>query len=139
MSCSRDVLISKLCSSCLRQASSVLSHWITEYIHVLRITSCNSPFRLTFGHSNLLQANLVVRSNSLPANLSNLLSVLICPLISRKRSSTSAFIFGWAGRIRTSACQDQNLVPYRLATAQYNFNLNYQPSFPGIRHHVRIP
>jgi hypothetical protein len=35
----------------------------------LRITSCNSPFRLTFGHSNLLQANLVVRSNSLPANL----------------------------------------------------------------------
>jgi hypothetical protein len=24
----------------------------------------------------------------------------------------------WAGRIRTYACQDQNLVPYRLATAQ---------------------
>jgi len=41
------------------QASSVLSHWITEYIHVLRITSCNSPFRLTFGHSILLPAKLV--------------------------------------------------------------------------------
>ena len=48
------------------QASSALSHWITEYIHVfcpfgpaLRIASCNSPFRLAFGHSNLLQANLV--------------------------------------------------------------------------------
>ena len=27
-------------------------------------------------------------------------------------------IYGWAGRIRTCACQDQNLVPYRLATAQ---------------------
>ena len=27
---------------------------------------------------------------------------------------------GWAGRIRTCACQDQNLVPYRLATAQQN-------------------
>ena len=27
---------------------------------------------------------------------------------------------GWAGRIRTPGCQDQNLVPYRLATAQLN-------------------
>ena len=25
---------------------------------------------------------------------------------------------GWAGRIRTCACWDQNPVPYRLATAQ---------------------
>ncbi len=25
---------------------------------------------------------------------------------------------GWAGRIRTYACWDQNPVPYRLATAQ---------------------
>ncbi len=26
---------------------------------------------------------------------------------------------GWAGGIRTHACQSQSLVPYRLATAQY--------------------
>ncbi len=26
---------------------------------------------------------------------------------------------GWGGRIRTYECQDQNLVPYRLATPQY--------------------
>ena len=26
---------------------------------------------------------------------------------------------GWAGGIRTPECQDQNLVPYRLATAHY--------------------
>lgn len=25
---------------------------------------------------------------------------------------------GWGARIRTSECQDQNLVPYRLATPQ---------------------
>lgn len=25
--------------------------------------------------------------------------------------------YGWAGWIRTNECQDQNLVPYRLATA----------------------
>ncbi len=62
-----------------------------------------------------------VRSNLLPANLSNLLSVLIFTTFIYIRSFTSAFIFGWAGRIRTSACQDQNLVPYRLATAQYQY------------------
>ena len=28
------------------------------------------------------------------------------------------FEFGWGGGIRTPECQDQNLVPYRLATAQ---------------------
>ena len=27
-------------------------------------------------------------------------------------------LFGWAGGIRTHACQSQSLVPYRLATAQ---------------------
>jgi hypothetical protein len=27
---------------------------------------------------------------------------------------------GWGGRIRTSECQDQNLVPYHLATPQPN-------------------
>src|SRR5690606_10640747 len=27
--------------------------------------------------------------------------------------------FGWGGRIRTYACKDQNLVPYRLATPQW--------------------
>jgi hypothetical protein len=31
----------------------------TEYIHVLRKTSCLSPYRLTFGHSILLLAKLV--------------------------------------------------------------------------------
>ena len=30
------------------------------------------------------------------------------------------YIVGWAGKIRTCACQSQSLVPYRLATAQYN-------------------
>ena len=30
-----------------------------------------------------------------------------------------SFYFGWAGGIRTHACQSQSLVPYRLATAQY--------------------
>ena len=32
--------------------------------------------------------------------------------------STAHHLYGWAGWIRTNACQDQNLVPYRLATAQ---------------------
>ena len=36
--------------------------------------------------------------------------------------------FGWDGGIRTPECQDQNLVPYHLATSQYptilpNYNL----------------
>ncbi len=29
---------------------------------------------------------------------------------------------GWGARIRTSECQDQNLVPYRLATPQQTNN-----------------
>ncbi len=29
-----------------------------------------------------------------------------------------SFYLGWAGGIRTHACQSQSLVPYRLATAQ---------------------
>ena len=29
------------------------------------------------------------------------------------------YFVGWAGKIRTCACQSQSLVPYRLATAQY--------------------
>ena len=32
---------------------------------------------------------------------------------------SAVYLYGWAGRIRTCACQDQNLVPYRLATAQF--------------------
>ena len=28
-------------------------------------------------------------------------------------------LYGWAGGIRTPECQDQNLVPYRLATAHH--------------------
>ena len=74
-----------------------------------------------------------VRSNSLPANLSNLLSVLIGTTIIYKRSFTATPIFGWAGRIRTSACQDQNLVPYRLATAQYLFVSLPLPTPSGMR------
>lgn len=31
---------------------------------------------------------------------------------------------GWGARIRTSECQDQNLVPYRLATPQQTNNNN---------------
>jgi hypothetical protein len=31
---------------------------------------------------------------------------------------SSEYGIGWGGRIRTSACKDQNLVPYRLATPQ---------------------
>ena len=30
--------------------------------------------------------------------------------------------FGWAGWIRTNACESQSLVPYRLATAQCKFH-----------------
>ena len=78
---------------------------------VLR-ASCPMPFGPAFGCSN-----------SLPANLSNLISVLIFSAFIYKRPFTSTFIFGWAGRIRTSAYQDQNLVPYRLATAQYKHTL----------------
>ena len=33
-----------------------------------------------------------------------------------------AYLIGWAGGIRTHACQSQSLVPYRLATAQYILN-----------------
>lgn len=32
--------------------------------------------------------------------------------------------YGWGGRIRTSACQDQNLVPYRLATPHEKYLYN---------------
>ena len=38
-----------------------------------------------------------------------------------KNPLSRTFIYGWAGRIRTCACQDQNLVPYRLATAQQRY------------------
>ena len=31
----------------------------------------------------------------------------------------SAVASGWGGGIRTPECQDQNLVPYHLATSQY--------------------
>lgn len=33
---------------------------------------------------------------------------------------------GWGARIRTSECQDQNLVPYRLATPQQTNNKYYK-------------
>lgn len=33
-------------------------------------------------------------------------------------SLLACVLYGWAGGIRTPECQDQNLVPYRLATAQ---------------------
>ena len=33
-------------------------------------------------------------------------------------SRPSSTKIGWAGWIRTNECQDQNLVPYHLATAQ---------------------
>ncbi len=63
-----------------------------------------------------------VRSNSLPANLSNLLRFSYSTHLPKPTSW--ALVSGWAGRIRTSACQDQNLVPYRLATAQYHISLS---------------
>jgi hypothetical protein len=44
--------------------------WVSPCGPGLRITSCNSPFRLAFGHSNLLRANLVGCSNSIQSNLS---------------------------------------------------------------------
>ena len=109
---------------------------VTTFIHKRSYTSA---FNLA-GPGGLLRASCptpfgphFVRSNSLPANLSNLLSVLIFSSFIDKRSYTSALIFGWAGRIRTSECQDQNLVPYRLATAQYKYTLLPLPSQPGIR------
>lgn len=38
----------------------------------------------------------------------------------KKNTDQKVGIFlGWAGGIRTPECQDQNLVPYHLATAQY--------------------
>ena len=37
----------------------------------------------------------------------------------------TTFSFGWAGKIRTCACQSQSLVPYRLATAQYNLIVHF--------------
>ena len=40
-----------------------------------------------------------VRSNSLPANLSNLFRFSFVAILSYKRSFTATFIFGWAGRI----------------------------------------
>jgi hypothetical protein len=47
-------LLSGISPSCLRrQASSVLSHWITEYIHVF------CPYGPAIGCSNLLLADLV--------------------------------------------------------------------------------
>ena len=35
------------------------------------------------------------------------------------------YFVGWAGKIRTCACQSQSLVPYRLATAQYKFTFPF--------------
>lgn len=32
------------------------------------------------------------------------------------------FYFGWDGGIRTPECQDQNLVPYHLATSHYCYS-----------------
>lgn len=49
-------------------------------------------------------------------------------------------ILGWEGGIRTPECQDQNLVPYHLATSQYSQELdeNYL-SIIGIRVTFRDP
>src|SRR5437763_14200669 len=35
---------------------------------------------------------------------------------SRRRHHTDPGGYGWGGRIRTSVCESQSLVPYRLAT-----------------------
>lgn len=40
------------------------------------------------------------------------------PDCSTPRQNTLIRKNGWGARIRTSECQDQNLVPYRLATPQ---------------------
>ena len=47
--------------------------WVSPYGPALRITSCNSPYRLALGHSNLLPANLVSCSNLIRSNLPGLL------------------------------------------------------------------
>ena len=89
----------------------------------LRNTSCISPFGPHF-----------VRSDLLPANQSNLqvLTRLIKPLPIPTRVDIGN---GWAGRIRTCECQDQNLVPYRLATAHqilYRILPTFGRIIPGV-------
>ena len=45
--------------------------------------------------------------------------VVLIQRLSHPRDFTLDFaLYGWAGWIRTNECQDQNLVPYHLATAQ---------------------
>ena len=52
----------------------------------------------------------------------------------KKRPNKSPVIFhGWDGGIRTPECQDQNLVPYHLATAQYKPEINSRIINLGIR------
>ena len=64
------------------------------------------------------QANFAALRYAEPPNL--LLrkshSVIQTPLAKTKTGQKTGFRFGWGGGIRTPECQDQNLVPYHLAT-----------------------
>ena len=93
--------------------SSILFGWAG------RITpgSCPAPFGPRFARSKsfltILSNRPIYRGGSNPPGPPDHF------VATSVRPGTSSILFGWAGRIRTSACQDQNLMPYRLATAQY--------------------